>query len=155
MSRWLFRIAILTALAGCSNGGPEATVTSALPEALVADDDAENDLHVLVHYVDPNGDLGGGRLRVVDCRRAGLVTTFDIPAIATKAAVEAGATIDGDLNVIVPDIAAEDVVAPEPAECADANAPPTAFCVVLVDASGVESAPACTGEIQVTATAGT
>ncbi len=134
--------------ASCATSEPFAEIVSATPESLVTSDDARDDLTLRVRYSDPDGDLGGGLLRVHDCRAATLVTELDVPPIASEPGVDAGIVMEGELTVVLSDVGAV-AVPTRSSVCRSAGAPPGAFCVVLVDASGNESEPACTGALAV------
>jgi hypothetical protein len=136
-------IAASLLLAACAGDEPTAEIVSATPEALLPADDANDDLTLVVHYEDPNGDLGGGVARVHDCRSESVTTELSLPAIANDAGVETEISMSGELQLVLADVG---VVAqgapPEPCELGGVGA--GAFCVVLVDAAGNESDPACT-----------
>ena len=121
------------------------------PLTLDASNDATNDLTIEIRYTDRDGNLGGGKVEVHDCRAAGVVTRYTLPAIASRAAVAAHADIDGTLTIVVPDVeAVEPSAKPDPV-CKDLGAEPTSFCVVLIDAAGNASGGACTPKIVVKA----
>lgn len=130
-------------LLGCgAEPAPLVEVLGATPASLDPGRDEANDLVIRVHYEDGDGDLGGGRAEVHDCRARDLVVPLPIPALATAEAVAEGVSIAGELSLYVNDLGA---VAPGTSPvCADLAAPATAFCVVLVDASGNRSEGDCT-----------
>lgn len=152
----LFLIASLLATAACADDAviPTVEIVSASPDALVPSDDSADDLTIVVRYRDPDGDLGGGVAEIQDCRADDLVTTLDIPPIASDDAVAAGVPITGMLQLVVADVGdyAPDRI--PPAACADAATATdtqTSFCVILRDSADNPSEPACTEPVQVTA----
>lgn len=156
-ARWLAAAlgGLTISLVGClSSPIPAVDIVSVSPEALDPADDAKDDLTFVLAYSDGDGDLGGGVVRVFDCRREGLVTDLPIPTIANEEAVRLGVSIEGELSVVLADVG---VVTPgdaPSAACADLGAPASgagaqAFCVVLIDIDGHESEGACTGPIAV------
>jgi hypothetical protein len=156
MNRALLLFVASVGLLGCAGDDrPAIEVVGVTPDALVAGDDASNDLTIQVHYDDPNAELGGGVAKVYDCRAEGLVSELELPTIASPAAVKAGAHIEGELDLPIADVGAVTPDAKPPAECADlgVGAPSSkgaqAFCVVLVDAKGVASDGACTKPVLV------
>lgn len=148
-------LALCLALAGCAGGSvPVVEIVDASPEALSASDDAKDDLTIAVRYSDPDGDLGQGVARVLDCRAEGLVTDLPIPRIANDDAVAQGAPIEGEMDLVLADVGAVPASGTVPAGCADlgVTAPSDGaqvFCVVLIDAAGNESEGACTKPIRV------
>lgn len=136
-------IAALLLFAGCAGNEPTAEIVSATPEALLTDDDANDDLTLVVRYEDPNGDLGGGTARVHDCRSDGVTTELPLPAIANDHGVESEISMTGELQLLLTDVGAIAEGAP-PEACEFDGAGAGAFCVVLVDLAGNESDPACT-----------
>ena len=144
----LLRAAALVLLAaawsGC--GGDEAPVAEIVdhaPSTLTPGDDALDDLSLEVHYTDADGDLGEGAVEVYDCG-GGVVERSALPAIASpEAEVAVGVEIEGDLRVVVADVGAV-AAGPVPEACGGDG---SAFCVVLVDAAGNESEPACVSGI--------
>lgn len=141
---WLLCAAAL--LVGCgSEPNPVVEVLSATPSSLDPTRDEANDLVIRVHYEDADGDLGGGRAEVHDCRAANLVVGLPIPALATAEAVAEGVSIAGELSLFVNDVG---VVAPGTSPvCSGLGAPATAFCVVLVDDAGNRSDGDCTNAL--------
>ena len=146
---------LLVLLAGCSSESavPTATILETAPALLDPDDDAADDLTIVVRYHDGDGDLGGGVAEVIDCRVENLVTTLALPPIASDEAVAEGVPIDGELELLVADVGrvpAEPVVTPE---CVRLGVPETpiadavSFCVVLVDAAGHRGPGACTSPV--------
>jgi hypothetical protein len=147
MARSILIAALSVAAAGCATEAPTAEIVEVTPDAVVAAEDAKDDLTIVVRYEDPNGDLGGGTARVHDCRSAGVVSVLDIPAIANEEGVAAEIAIEGEIDLLVPDVGGS----PLPGRstvCEEAAAAPGAFCVVLVDAAGNESDAACTEVIR-------
>ncbi len=151
----LVLIATLLTTAACADDAviPTVNIVSASPDALVPTDDSADDLTIVVRYRDPDGDLGGGIAEIHDCRAGDLVTSLDIPPIASADAVAAGVAITGMLQLVVADIG--DIAADRipPAACADADAATateTAFCVILRDSADNPSDPACTAPIAIT-----
>jgi hypothetical protein len=149
MSRFVLLVAtaaVACPLSGC--GGDEAPVveiTSATPQALDPTDDAKDDLTLHLRYEDGDGDVGDGVVDVHDCRAAGLVSTFPVPTIASQAAVDEGVAIEGTLTLVVADVGAAPAGASSPA--AACGGVSSKFCVVLTDAAGNESEPACSDPI--------
>ncbi|NUO49757.1 MAG: hypothetical protein HOV80_12955 [Polyangiaceae bacterium] len=130
-------------LAACAGEVPSAEIVSATPEALMTMDDANDDLTLVVHYSDPNGDLGTGKARVHDCRSEGVTTEFALPELANWNGVELEIEMTGEIKLVLTDVGVvPEGTLPEPCEFAGVGA--GAFCVVLVDAAGNESDPACT-----------
>jgi hypothetical protein len=124
------------------------------PDQLTATDDARDDLALVVHYDDPDADLGGGTAEVQDCRGAALASVLDLPAIASEAAIAAKAPIRGELTLHVEDIGAigEGTALPELCREGKARAPRAGealFCLRLVDMAGHVSNVVCTGAIAV------
>lgn len=144
----------LVSVAACSSEAPTVEIVDAAPLALDAGDDAHDDLTIQVRYTDPNGDLGGGKVEVHDCRAEGIVVSYPLPSIASKAAVADGVSIGGTLTVVVPDV---DVVTSSGTAdaCRDLGAKSDAFCVVLVDSEGNTSEGACTKTVEVRSGTGT
>lgn len=137
---WLF---------GCSGSAPTVEILETSPDALSASDDSGDDLTITVRYFDPDGDLGQGTARIVDCRAEGLVTFVPIPRIAGDEAVLRGVPITGEMSLVVSDIGAVEPSGTVPAACAElgveampGGAP--VFCLALADAEGHESDGACT-----------
>src|SRR5262249_46137142 len=137
--------AAAVAATGCSDDpAPAAAIESARPDQLVPADDALNDLTLVVHYDDRDGDLGGGTVDIYDCRAAAAMTELAIPEIAP----ERGQHIAGTLELHVNDIG--DLAAGElPAACEQLGVRPLAagaavFCVILVDAAGHRGGGDCT-----------
>ena len=128
---------------GCgAEPAPVVEVLGATPTSLDPSRDEANDLVIRVRYEDADGDLGGGRSEVYDCRAEDLVVTLPIPALATAEAVAEGVSIAGELSLYVNDVG---TVAPGTSPvCAGLGAPATAFCVVLVDDVGHRSEGDCT-----------
>ena len=148
MRTLLLLVTALTACGGPSDS-PNATVTGATPEELVASDDALNDITITVDFDDGDGDLGTGTAEVFDCRADGLVTKLPLPAIAPEGRV--GDHISGTLELHVNDVG---FIAPDvqPAVCselgvASLTASETVFCVVLVDVKGHRGDGDCTKTI--------
>jgi hypothetical protein len=127
---------------------PTAEIVEASPNELDTADDLQDDLTLVVRYVDEDGDLGGGVAEVHDCRAAGVVSQLALPPIASAEAVDEGVRIEGQLRLVVSDVGD---VAPGalPEVCEDA----TAFCLVLVDTAGNRSESACTGPISIVSAA--
>jgi hypothetical protein len=147
-------LALSLAMLGCSGSVPAVEIVGASPETLSASDDAMDDLTITVRYSDPDGDLGQGIARILDCRAEGLVTELGIPRIANDEAVAQGAPIEGEMQLVVADVG--DVAASEsvPAACADLGVSKPSdgaqvFCVVLVDTAGNESEGACTARVTI------
>jgi hypothetical protein len=134
-------------LAGCSGDEPSLEIVSASPEALVTADDAQDDLTIVLRYEDTDGDLGGGIARVHDCRSDAVVTDLELAAIADEEGVAAEIAVSGQLRLLLADVGG---LSPGrlPEACASADASAGAFCVVLVDAAGNESEPACTAQLR-------
>lgn len=150
--------ALLSAICAVSCAGsgsiPTVEILSASPDTLTVSDDEKDDLTIAVRYSDPDGDLGQGIARIFDCYAEGLVTDLPIPRIANEDAVAQGASISGEMTLVVADVGAPGVESSLPKACADqgVSAPPEGkrvFCVVLIDAEGNESEGACTGQIAV------
>jgi hypothetical protein len=136
-------IATLLFLAACTGDEPTVEIVSATPEALLTEDDANDDLTLVVRYEDPNGDLGGGVARVHDCRSESVMTELALPAIANEDGVQTEISMSGELQLVLADVGAiPEATLPE--ACDFGGVGPGAFCVVLVDAAGNESDPACT-----------
>jgi hypothetical protein len=96
------------------------------PAALVASDDARDDLAVRIEFIDGDGDLGGGRVELVDQRVTGaapIVLSEAIPPIT-----DARAFIMGTLTVRVRNI---DVLT--------GDEETLRYAVTLVDSSGKRS----------------
>jgi hypothetical protein len=150
MKRWLFVVS-LPALVGCGTDPvPEVEIVEVAPTSIVPSDDANNDVTLTVHYADGDGDLGEGIAELHDCRAEALVTELALPPIANPEAVSEQVPIDGDLSLLVTDIAALDPG--EPPGCSAfgqpaAGAAQLSLCVVLVDRAGHRSAPDCTDPI--------
>jgi len=146
------RIYVLILLAGgCTSDDPAPTVTvvSATPDELTPDDDALDDVRILVEYADADGDLGEGIAEIHDCRGAELITMLPIPAIAPADIV--GDPISGSMDLYVNDVGAA-TAATMPATCSDLGvgalgASETVFCVVLVDAAMHAGPGDCTPKI--------
>jgi hypothetical protein len=124
------------------------------PDQLLASDDAKDDLALVVHYDDPDADLGGGTAEVQDCRAAALASVLDLPAIASEAAIAAKAPISGELTLHVEDIGAISEAAALPELCTKGKASTpgegeAVFCLRLVDTGGHVSNVVCTGAIAV------
>jgi hypothetical protein len=137
-------------LSGCGDdGAPTVEIVDASPTQLDPSNDTQDDLTIVVRYVDEDGDLGGGVAEVHDCRAAGVVSRLSLPEIASAEAVEEAVQIEGQLSLVVSDVGE---VAPGalPEACEAANA----FCVVLVDSAGNASEAACTSAISITPSAG-
>lgn len=140
------------ALAGCGGGGgPSVEIVGATPEALELPRAADLTLHA--RYEDHDGDLGGGRAEIFDCRADGLVTTLAIPPIASQAALDARASIAGTLDLLVARVGLVESTSVA-ARCKDFGVQGSAtgalpFCVVLTDASGRASEGACSTPIAV------
>jgi hypothetical protein len=145
----MLRAATLAALAaawtGCGgDAAPVAEIVDHAPSTLTPGDDALDDLELLVHYTDGDGDLGEGAVEVYDCG-GGVVQRSALPAIASAEAVDEGVEIEGDLRVVVADVGPV-AAGPVPEACGGDG---SAFCVVLVDAAGNESEPACVSGIAI------
>lgn len=140
-------------LTACTKSSvPTVEIESVSPSTLTASDDTKDDLTIVAHYTDGDGDLGEGKAMIYDCRADGIVTEVTIPRIANDEAVEKHASIGGDLALIVADVGAVDVADSVPSACADlgvgaAKDGAQAFCVVLIDAAGNESDGACTDPV--------
>ena len=141
-------VSLLGVSAGCGSNAPTVEIVDAGPLALDASDDAHDDLTLHLRYTDPDGDLGGGKVEVYDCRADGIVTTYALPEIASKQAEAEGVAIGGTLTVIVPDVGVV-TSASTPEVCRALGASATSFCVVLVDAAGDASEGACTKGVTV------
>lgn len=148
--------ALVAFAAGCSDSpNPTVTVVDHSPPALDPTDDAADDLTIRIDYRDGDGDLGGGVAEVHDCRADGLIHTFDLPAIASSAAVAKGVPISGRLDIWVNDIDEVKMASVAATVCADLGIePPTAgqavFCILLVDAAGNRGDGDCTEPIAIT-----
>lgn len=148
---------LAAAAAACAAPGeaPTATVIDTAPLLLRADDDALDDLTILVAYVDGDADLGGGIAEIHDCRAETLVTRLAIPPIASEEAIAAGVPIEGELELRLTDVAAIAPDATPPAACAALgvrgapSATSATFCVVLVDAAGHRGEGDCTPEVAI------
>ncbi len=135
------------ALAACgADPAPTVEIVEASPTELDPAVDQKDDLTIVVRYVDEDGDLGGGVAEVHDCRADGVVSRFALPNIASEAAVEEEVRIEGELQLVVADVGAVAAGA-LPEVCDNASS----FCVVLIDAAGNKSEPACTGAISIAA----
>jgi hypothetical protein len=153
------RIALvfLTAAAACGGDedpAPVATVIEFTPESLDPDDDAADDLTILVEYRDADGDLGEGLAEVHDCRADDLVAMFDLPAIASDDAVDEGVAIEGELSIVVADVGDVAASSRPPVVCEDLGVAAVAageaiFCVVLTDAAGNAGPGDCTGPVAI------
>jgi hypothetical protein len=137
---------------GCADHSLSVTVVDAAPLTLDPASPGGSDLTVKVRYHDGDGNLGGGRALLRDCRGADLVTELALPPIASEAAVQAGVPIEGELDLTVQHVGAVD--APSlPDACAQLGvslaAGQTVFCVELEDAAGTRSNGACTGPIAI------
>lgn len=141
-------VPLLLFVVACGGEEPTAEIVSATPEALVTSDDASDDLTLVVRYEDPNGDLGTGSARVHDCRSANVTTELPVPPIANEDGVEGEIAITGEIELVLADVGAA-LAGPIPEACDSAGVGPGAFCVVLVDAAGNESEPACTGVLKI------
>jgi hypothetical protein len=150
-------IVLISAACSGADGAPgvlRIELLSYSPEQLIASDDLKDDLALVVHYDDPDGDLGGGMAEVQDCRGAALHSVLDLPAIASAEAIAAKARITGELTLHVEDIGPLTEVGALPALCREGEAqPPRAgearFCLRLVDSAGHVSNVVCTGAIAV------
>lgn len=155
MMRTLMVLLLAAACGDDFSDAPVATIVSATPDALVADDDGADDITLVVHYQDGDGDLGGGTAEIADCRRASVVTVVPLPEIASPDAVESGVMIEGDLELLVADVGLVDPDATVPPACADlgVTAIPASgevvLCVTLVDAAGNRGDGDCTGAISI------
>jgi hypothetical protein len=134
---------------GCADHSLTVTVVDAAPLTLAP---ASPDLTVKVRYHDGDGNLGGGRALLHDCRGADLVTELALPPIASQAAVQAGVPIEGELDLTVQNVRPVD--SPSlPDLCAGLGvtltAGQTVFCVELEDAAGTRSNGSCTGPIAI------
>ena len=153
--RILLACTVLAAAAcGSDDPLPSAVVLSAMPGELDPADDAADDLTILVEYADGDADLGGGIAAVHDCRADGLVTSLEIPPIASDQAIEDGVPISGTLELVVADIGAVAPAASAPAPCADLGIPAPSpgsatFCVILHDSAGNEGPGDCTDPITI------
>jgi len=141
-------LVLAAAVAACSDDpAPGAAIESARPTELVPADDAHDDLTLVVHYDDSDGDLGGGTVDIYDCRAAAAMTELAIPEIAP----ERGQHIAGTLELHVNDIG--DLAPGElPAACEELGvrslaADTAVFCVILVDAAGHRGGGDCTQPI--------
>jgi hypothetical protein len=141
---------------GCGSDDPAPTVTvvSAMPGELDPADDAADDLSILVEYADADADLGGGIAAVHDCRADDIVTSLEIPPIASEEAIREGVPISGTLELVVADVGVVAPASAAPAPCADLGVPaPTAgsatFCVILHDSAGNAGSGDCTAAITV------
>jgi hypothetical protein len=145
----------LVALVGCGGAAaPSAELIESTPHALQLDRDEHNDVTFKLRYSDADGDLGGGRALIQDCRQAALQVVATMPAIANEEAVTRGVSISGELTLHVNDIG--EVIAEElPEVCARAGVAfgpnETVFCITLVDALEHEGSTACTPPISLTA----
>jgi hypothetical protein len=136
-------LAVVGVASACGDGdAPVAEIIGHAPSTLTPGDDTRDDLTLEVHYADADGDLGQGAVLVHDCH-GGVTERTSLPAIASPEAVDAGVEIEGDLQVIVADVGAVQA-GPTPEACGGDTG---AFCVVLVDAAGNESDPACVSGI--------
>lgn len=139
-------------LVGCSGAGPSLEILATSPGVLSASDDDADDLTITVGYFDPDGDLGRGSARIVDCRADGLVTLLPIPRIAAEEAIKRGIAISGEMALVVSDIG---IIQPSPvlaAECVELGVAPISadapvFCLTLADAAGHASDGACTAPV--------
>jgi hypothetical protein len=107
-------------------------------------------LTIRVSYRDADGDLGGGTAEVHDCRAESLVTRLPLPPIASEEAVQRGVTIEGELDLVVPNVALVDPEPPLPTACVGQSPPrrnQTPFCVILGDTAGNRTAIGCTGAL--------
>ncbi|MCB9559851.1 MAG: hypothetical protein H6709_05170 [Kofleriaceae bacterium] len=144
------------AAAGCADPAPEpdVVVLAATPDSLHTGDDTRDDLAIRVAYHDGDADLGGGVAAIHDCRADGVVTSLELPAIASAEAVAAGVPISGELELWVADVGdvARDAVAPPACAALGVAAPvdgEVIFCVVLRDAAGHDGAGDCTPPIAI------
>lgn len=141
-------------LVGCGDDDPAPTVEimEVTPESLDPSSDAADDLSIVVRYADSDGDLGGGTADVHDCRAADLVTSMQIPPIASEEAVAEGVAIEGMLELVVADIGDVTVDSAAPPACADLgveapSAGQAVFCVILTDAAGNAGVGDCTDPV--------
>jgi hypothetical protein len=148
--RPILLIAAATLVWGCgSEATPEVEILEVNPATIVATDDEQNDVRMTVHYVDGDADLGDGFAEIHDCRVEGLVSTLALPPIANESAVQDEVAIEGDMKLLVGDIAIVEEGTPG---CAAFGQAPLAsgqlsLCVVLVDAAGHRSNADCTDPI--------
>ncbi len=155
MKRAFLLLALLALLAACSDepAAPTVAIVESSPAQLAPDDDATDDLSIVVRYHDGDGDLGQGTAEVIDCRADGLVTRLALPPIASAQAVSDGVPIEGELELLVADVGRGPPAAAVPAACAELGvtlapaADAVTFCVVLVDAAGHRGKGACTSSI--------
>jgi hypothetical protein len=148
--------AIALGACGSDDPAPTAEVLSATPDSLDPADDAADDLTITIAYRDADGDLGGGRAEIHDCRSDGLVVALPLPAIASPDAIEAGVPIEGELSLVVADVGARAADPAAPPACEDLGVAPLAdgavvFCVLLVDAAGHTGPGDCTDPISLAA----
>jgi hypothetical protein len=147
-------IASLLLVAACA-GEPRLTaeIVDAGPRVLDGALPAGRDLTITVRYRDDDGDLGGGRALVHDCRSASLTSTFDLPAIASPEAVTEGVVIEGLLALTVRQVQPAAAEAMPPA-CTRLGVRPllagqTVFCVELEDTTHHRSSGSCTASVVV------
>lgn len=134
-------------LVACADNSPHIELVETTPQSLDPSDDTRDDLVLRIRYEDADGDLGGGRLSVIDCRNGAFGLDFEIDPIANQAAVDAGIHIRGELLVTVADVDVVETAKSRPKACLTAKADPTAFCVVVQDSAENVSEPACSGPI--------
>lgn len=152
--RILIVCSFLLAACGSNDPAPTVAVVSAMPGELDPADDAADDLTIIVDYADADADLGGGIAAVHDCRADGIVTSLEIPPIASEEAIREGVPISGTLELVVADVGDVTPATAAPASCADLGVPdPTSgsaiFCVILHDSAGNEGSGDCTDAVTV------
>jgi hypothetical protein len=145
--------ATFVGLFGCGSDAPSVVVLNAAPLQIDPARDEADDLSITVHYEDSNGDLGRGFVEVHDCRADGLVSRFSIPALASDAAIEKELPIEGELTILVADIAARLPSEPPPA-CRELDVGVSSdgtqsFCVFATDSAGKRSEGDCTLPVRV------
>jgi hypothetical protein len=154
------KVVLCSVLGAAACGSPDPTpsvaVVSAMPGELDPADDAADDLTIVIEYADGDADLGGGVAAVHDCRADDLVTSLEIPPIASDEAIAEGVPISGTLELVVADIGEVAPASAAPAACADLGvAAPAAgsatFCVILHDSAGNQSTGDCTEPIAILA----
>jgi len=149
----LVLLAIAVTACGAGDAAPSASIEMASPEALVPTDDTLDDLTIVVHYEDGDGDLGMGFAEVQDCRADSLLISLLLPSIAPDDVVDDDIAISGTLELHVNDVGAFTTAA-LPATCSDLGvaelaAGETVFCVTLRDAAGNRGDGDCTSAIAV------
>ncbi len=145
---------LLLLACGCDGDRtPFIEITELSPSNLVVGVDGSDDVRMRLHYIDPDGDIGGGTLTSYDCRKDGDGITQEFPAVASDDVVAREIEVDGELLLYFVDIAA--VPAVTSSSCDQFGMAPLAddelaYCVRVSDDAGNISNPACSGVVTIT-----